>query len=150
MGYQVTALEVECGSRQTLKEAQGAVVGLVPDPEACGPNALARKQGVVDPPQDLQYSSERWIMKKLFLSSVPTQPSRFRQHGLTRRYIERHISRRYIIDSQQAHGMGYMFHGWFGGSLLVGTGPFQEKYRSLSEDRCRFGCAAPRPTVRFR
>ena len=74
------------------------------------------------------------------------------QYGFTRRCVERHIANRDTIDSQQAHEIYCMFHGWFGGSLLPEVMGLVsgEVYRLLSEDRCRLGCAAPRPTTRFR
>ena len=95
-------LEAECGSRQTLKPAQG-VCGW----SGSGSEARAvprRSRGSREWSIRLTtYFSESWIVKKVFFSSYPAKPLNYRQHGRTRRYNKRHISRRYTVDCQQAH-----------------------------------------------
>ena len=145
-------LEVEYGSRRRSKQTQGSVVGLVPDSEARAVPRRSRgnressiRLWMVD------YSSEWWSMRKVFSSSngeshtavnilsvwirptvrqTPHRQSRYHRLSASSQNI---LQVSWMVRRQSARGSG-----------------FQEKYRSLSEDRCRFGCAAPRPTACFR
>jgi hypothetical protein len=145
------SLEVEYGSRQRSERAQGALVGLVPDTEARavpGRSRGSREWSIrlrTELLSEVEYeeglSFER-SCTAVNISPIWVYPTVRRTPHRQSRYPRQSASPRNIC----------MFHGWFGGSLLPEVMGLVsgEVYRLLSEDRCRLGCAAPRPTMRFR
>ena len=114
-------LEVEYGSRQRSRQTQGSVVGLAPESEA---RAVPRRpRGNRESSIRLwtvDYSSERWSMKKVFFSSnsirlstpgwihstlrrTPHRQSRYRQLSASSRNI---LQVSWMVRRQSARGPG--------------------------------------------
>jgi hypothetical protein len=90
-------------------------------------------------------------MKKVFFSSKLARLPMSHECEIARRTPHRQsILHRLSASSRNIFHASCMVHSSAAVCSRRSWDLFQEKYRSLSEDRYRLGCAAPRPTVRFR
>lgn len=112
--------------------------------------ALTREQGVFIPTQDSTLFEEVECEEGLFIEQACTAANMSPVWDTRRTPHRQPTFHRLSASSQNISHAPWMVDGSAAVCSRRSWDLFQEKYRSLSEDRYRLGCAAPRPTVRFR